>query len=182
MSPDDSRASGLVLVGYRGTGKSTVGRLLAGRLGLPFVDADAALEARLGRSISEVFARDGEAAFRDAEAEVLAGLDAGGGLVLATGGGAVLREANRRAIRRLGRVAWLTAGPATIAGRLAADPAGRPALTPLGLIDEVAAVLEARRPLYREVADLEVGTDGLGPAEVAELVLAGLDSGRGAPR
>jgi shikimate kinase len=170
MSVGDRRSGGLVLVGYRGTGKTTVGRILADRLGLPFVDADAELEARAGRPIARIFDERGEAGFREEEAALIEELGGRMGLVLATGGGAVLRESNRRVLRRLGTVVWLTAEPAAIVARLRDDPAGRPALTPMGLLDEVASVLERRRALYREVADFEVATDGLTPGEIAEAV------------
>jgi shikimate kinase len=165
----------VALVGYRGTGKSTVGRLVAARLGRPFVDADAALEARLGRSIRSFFESFGEPAFRDREEALLAELTSVPDRVLATGGGVVLREANRDALRRFGFVVWLTADPAVLAARLEADQSsgpGRPALTASGTLGEVAAVLRVRTPLYRAVADAAVATDGRTPAEVADTVLA----------
>src|SRR5438874_12765383 len=96
------------LVGPRGSGKSTVAQLLAARLGWDWVDADAELEARCGRSIREVFAEEGEQGFRQHEAEVLAELGRRSNVVIATGGGAVLREDNRERLRR-GGVVWLTA-------------------------------------------------------------------------
>ncbi len=165
----------LALVGYRGTGKSTVGRIVAGRTGRPFVDADAALEARFGESVRSIFERHGEPVFRDREERVLLELTAGPAAVIATGGGAVLREANRNALRRFGLVVWLTADPETLAGRLRSSPsavAGRPALTAAGTLAEVADLVRAREPLYRDVADAEVSTVGRSPAEVAGAVLA----------
>ncbi len=165
---------GVALVGYRGTGKSTVGRLLADRLGLEFVDADRVLEDRLGRPIARVFAEDGEPAFRDAEAGALAELTTRTGIVLATGGGAILRPENRLALRRFGFVAWLTAEPEVLAARLAANPGDRPALTDRGLLDEIATVLEARLPFYAEVADAAIETADRTPAEVAEVIAARL--------
>lgn len=171
---------GLALVGYRGTGKTTVGRLLAGRLGWPFLDADAELEPRLGAPIARVFAERGEPAFRDAEQRLLEELAGRPAIVLATGGGCVLREANRRALRRLGFVAWLTADPSTLAERLRRDPGGRPALTERGLTGEVVEVLAARTPLYREVAHEAVATAGRPPEAVAEEVLRLFDRWRAA--
>jgi shikimate kinase len=171
---------GLVLVGYRGTGKSTVGGLLAPRLGLPFVDADATLEARFGRTIAAIFAERGEQVFRDWEEQVLADLTAAGPSILASGGGAVVRESNRQAMRRFGDVVWLSAEPPVLLARLGSDPegvAGRPALTASGTLAEIADVLAARVPLYRAVADAVVATDGRTPAEVAEAVLAALSRG-----
>ena len=171
---------GIALVGYRGTGKSTVGRIVAGRLGRPFVDADTALEARFGRPIREIFWDLGEPVFRDWEEQVLADLTAGGDLVLATGGGAVLRGSNCKALRAFGFVAWLSAPPGLLAARLGANPAavaGRPALTGAGTLGEIAEVLAAREPLYREAADVEVPTEGRSPSEVAEAVIAALPRG-----
>ena len=164
-----------MLIGYRGTGKSTVGRILADRLGRPFRDADREIEARAGRSIRSIFDEWGEPAFRDWEERTLTELAAEGpGAILATGGGAVLREANRRAIREFGFVAWLTACPAELARRLAADAPGlaeRPALTPAGTLDEIIQVLTVRTPLYAELADAVIPTDGRDPRDVAEAIL-----------
>lgn len=165
---------GLALIGYRGTGKSSVGRIVAARLGRPFVDADVELEARAGRPIRRIFDEDGEPAFRDLEQEVVADLAGRPGLVLATGGGAVLRPANRDALRRVGFVAWLTAPPEELARRLRADRRGlavRPALTGAGILEEIRDVLAERLPLYRQTADVEVETLGLSTQQVAEAVI-----------
>jgi shikimate kinase len=173
MSSSDVNSRGLALVGVRGTGKSTVGRLLAERLDRPFLDADAVLEARLGTSIPTLFAEQGEPVFRDWEERVLADLTGQSGAVIATGGGVVLRATNRRRLREFGLVVWLAADPETLAQRLRSDPrglAGRPALTSSGTLDEIANVLEARTPLYQEVADAVVQTQGRTAREVAEAV------------
>ena len=167
-----ARGLGLSLVGYRGTGKTTTARLLAGRRGLECADADAEIEARRGRAVRDVFRELGEPAFRDLEERVIADLTSRP-LVLATGGGAILRASNRAALRRFGLVVWLTATPATIALRLNADPRGlddRPALTPLGTIEEIEHVLAARLNLYQDAADFEVATDGLTAEQVADRV------------
>ena len=120
----DGPPAGLALIGARGSGKSTVGRLVADRLGWAFEDADEALERAAGRSIAAIFADDGEPTFRDLEERTIAALTGRSRLVLATGGGAVLRESNRRALRRFGLVVWLDADPETLAGRLRADAGG----------------------------------------------------------
>jgi shikimate kinase len=174
MSPGPDPPRGLALVGYRGTGKSTVGRLVAEALGRPFVDADTVLEARFGLPIRQVFRDLGEPTFRDWEEEVLHAVTADPAAVVATGGGVVLRESNRSRLKEFGFVVWLSADAAVLAGRLASDPrsvADRPALTPSGTLAEIAEVLASRLPLYREVADAEVTTDGRTPEEVARAVI-----------
>jgi shikimate kinase len=162
---------GVVLVGYRGTGKTTVGQLLADFLDRPFVDADLELEARVGRPIRSIFEEDGEPAFRDWEERVIADLTSPPAeVVLATGGGVVLRAANRKALHRFGYNVWLRAEPTVLAERLRGD-VGRPALTAAGTLAEIADVLAAREPLYREVADAVIDTDGKSPDEVVNDVL-----------
>jgi shikimate kinase len=163
----------VTLVGYRASGKTTVGRLLAERLGWPFTDADRALEARLGCPIPEWFAREGEASFREREAACLAELLAGEApLVLATGGGAVLREANRALLRsRGGLVVYLDADAPTLQARLRADAGGRPSLTGKDVAEEVPMLLERRASLYREVASRTLPS-ALPPAEIAARIAA----------
>jgi shikimate kinase len=181
----------ITLIGYRGTGKTTVAALLADSLGCGWCDADVVLEQKIGCSIGALVRDRGEAMFRDAEEAVLAELLAGFPGVLSTGGGAVLRPANREALRRWGRpIVWLTAPADVIRGRLAADPTTadrRPALSvsPTGDLNsqadrspdplaEVADALEARESLYRECADFRVDSSLATPAEVARLVAAWL--------
>lgn len=164
---------GLALVGYRGSGKSTVGRLIASQLGGRFADADQELEAALGRRISTIFSEDGEDAFREAEEAQIKRLADEPALILATGGGAVLRASNRDRLRRLGMVVWLKAPVKVLAERLGSDKSGeRPALTSAGLIDEIAAMLARREPLYDEVSDVAVETGGLSAREVADRVIS----------
>jgi shikimate kinase len=164
------------LIGYRGTGKSTVARLLAQRLGRDFFDADDELEARAGKTIREVFAEEGEPGFRDREADVLAELCRRGRCVIATGGGVVLRPDNRRRLKERTFPVWLTADPETIWQRLQQDDstsARRPALT-VGGLEEVRQLLAAREPLYRDCARWAVDTAARTPEEVANLIDAHL--------
>jgi shikimate kinase len=166
---------GLALVGYRGTGKSTVGRLLAGWLNRDFVDVDLEIEARSGRSIAAIFAQSGERDFRDREERTLAELfEQFPQAVVATGGGSVLREENRQRMRAFGYIVWLTALPEELARRLMADEhsgSGRPALTPAGAIEEISQVLGERMPIYAAIADLAINTCGMSPEEVASAIL-----------
>lgn len=171
----------LVLIGYRATGKSETARALAERLGWDWVDADCEIEARAGKSIAQIFSDDGEQAFRDAESKVVAELAARDRTVLALGGGAVLREENRRALENRGPVVWLTASPETLWRRIQGDPASgsrRPNLTVTGGITEIIATLDARRPIYRRCADVEVDTEERTPAEVADAILAQVNLSR----
>ena len=167
----------LALIGYRGTGKSSVALHLASRLGYSCVDADLEVEARAGKSIARIFAEDGEPAFRDWEAAVLADLMRGQRVVVACGGGAVLRAENRLALRAASQVIWLQAPPQSIAMRIAADAttAGRrPNLTAQGSDAEIKQLLAEREPLYRECAHLAIDTEGKAPAQVAEEIVVRL--------
>jgi shikimate kinase len=179
----------ITLIGYRGTGKSTVAALLGESLGCEWCDADVMLEQKLGCSIASLVRGRGEAHFRDEEAVVLAELLERFPGVLSTGGGAVLRAGNREALRRAGRpVVWLTAPADVVRLRLAADPTTkerRPAqAVPVAggqvahgdPLLEVAAALEEREPLYRACADFAVDTSLAAPAAVAAQVAAWLRS------
>jgi shikimate kinase len=173
--------SSIFLIGYRGAGKSSVARELANRLGYAWTDSDDEIERRAGRTISDMFADEGESAFRDMEARVVAELAKRRRTVIALGGGAVLREENRRAIAAAGPVVWLTASVETIVRRMAGDDstaARRPNLTTLGTREEVESLLAQRTPLYRDCATLVVDTEGKGFADVADDIVAGLQRGR----
>jgi shikimate kinase len=165
----------LVLIGYRGTGKSAVARLLGQRLGRPAYDADDEIERRAGKSIAQIFDNEGENAFRDWETKVVRELAARPACVLSVGGGAVVRPENREALSQNSYFVWLTASAETIWRRLQHDDATaarRPNLTVAGGITEIIATLEAREPLYRQCAHLVVDTEGKTPAEVADAILA----------
>ena len=168
----------IFLIGYRGTGKTTVARLLAAALGWPWLDADDVLERHHGTRIRDLFATEGEAAFRDKEEAILVNLCKLSRHAIATGGGVVLRERNREQLRASGWVVWLTADVATIHRRLEGDPATwdrRPALTAAPAVTEIADLLKLREPLYRGCAHLTVSTVGRSPeAVVAEIQSAWL--------
>ena len=167
----------IFLIGYRGTGKSTVARQLAKRLGCDWVDADDLVEERTGRSIAQIFAAEGEPAFRELEAEVVREVCGRLRCVVALGGGAVLREDSRQSISAAGPIVWLRAGVASIMERLAADSSTksrRPNLTSVGGREEIEAVLAARTPIYEGCATLIVDTEGKTAAEVADEIVARL--------
>lgn len=171
----------ITLVGYRGTGKTTVAAALAARLGCEWVDADVVLEERVGTSIAALVRERGETTFRDEESIILAELLASCAGVLATGGGAVLRPLNRERLRAHGRpIVWLTASCAVIRRRLAADPhtaSRRPALAGADPLDEIDSTVAHRAPLYREVADAMIDTGALEPADVTGRIVEWLASG-----
>jgi shikimate kinase len=172
-------AERVFLVGYRGTGKSTVARLLAGHLGWQWVDADDVLERRAGMTIRQVFAAEGEAGFRRRESAVLEELCGLRRHVIATGGGVVLSAANRERLTAAGRVVWLTTDAQTIRRRLEEDQTTRerrPVLT-VGGLAEIEGLLRAREPLYRAVAHLTVDTSGRTPEEIAGAIHKSLNQG-----
>lgn len=171
----------ILLVGPRGSGKSTVGPALARLLGWGFADADELVESSAGKSIADIFKAEGEPGFRDRESAALAEVCAKPNHVVATGGGVVLREANRELLKRSGFVAWLTVTPDVAFSRMTADPttAGRrPNLTAAGGLAELRELIAAREPLYRAVADFTCDTAGRSPDEAAAAILTAWTNSR----
>jgi shikimate kinase len=169
----------LVLIGYRATGKTSVGTRLAAILGRPFVDLDQVLVQEAGRSIDAIVAQEGWDGFRRREKALVARYRHTAGQVLATGGGVILDPDNVAALRENGILIWLTADPAVIQARLALDrpqDANRPSLTGEDTIREVAAVLEARLPFYQAAAEIIVDTTQRDLQQVVDLVLAAIKS------
>ena len=165
------------LIGYRGTGKSTVGMRLARRLKWDWVDADNEVELRAGRSIKDIFATEGEPSFRKLEREVIVDLLGRDHLVLSTGGGAILNEETRRDLQAAGPVIWLNASVETIAARILGDSSTasrRPKLTATGGILEIRELMANREPFYRDCASIVVQTDGMAMADVVKTILAQL--------
>ncbi len=161
-----SLTSSVFLIGLPGSGKSTVGRQLARRLGLPFVDVDQAIEARIGCSIRAYFEREGEQAFRDLEVAVIEEVSQGPTAVISTGGGAVLRPENRQCMRRRGHVVYLRSSPEEWYRRVRHDR-NRPLLQvddPMARLRELHA---QRHPLYTQTAHFTIDT---GRPSVATLV------------
>lgn len=176
----------LVLVGFMGAGKSTVGRLIAARCGLKFLDSDAFIEARSSRTIADIFAAEGEPYFRELEHQAVAELLGGSGnrdggaagdsdgngggsdLVVSLGGGAVEDERSQHLLRRV-PVVYLQVSYDNALARVGGDR-GRPMLARADL----AAVYQRRAAIFARLAVLTVATDGIAPADVAQAVIAGL--------
>ena len=147
----------IALIGYRGTGKTTIGRKLASQLWMDFVDTDALIVQRAGKTIRDIFGEAGEAGFRALEAQVVSEVAERDNQVIALGGGAVLRAENVAAVRRNARVIWLQADPEVLHQRIQADTttaASRPNLTAGGGLEEIRTLLAERAASYRAAADV----------------------------
>lgn len=168
---DDGPTGHLVLVGMTGVGKSSVGRLLAERTGRRHLDTDSEIERRVGRSVREIFAQDGEPAFRSLESSVVnEALGDATPYVISTGGGVVLNPVNRAALSDpVHRVVWLTADLAVLVDRVKMGR-HRPLLDadPLATLQQM---WSAREALYRDVADVIVTVEGRSVSEVVEAIL-----------
>ncbi len=164
-----------MLVGFMGTGKSSVGRLLAGRLGMTFTDMDAVIEARQGKPISRIFAEDGEPAFRRLERDLVRELSARAGLVIACGGGIVLNPDNLADYSATGLVVCLSAAPETVLARVAHET-HRPLLAEGDKLQKIRDLLARRQPLY-DAIPRQVRTDGLSVEAIADRIAAMLGAG-----
>ena len=151
----------IVLIGFRGTGKSTVGRLLAKRLERDFIDSDKHIEDSTGKTIKSIFEDDGEEGFRKIEADVIAELSEEDNKVISAGGGAVLREENVRNLKDIGFLVLLEATPEIINSRIAQDKKTtqqRPSLTDKKPLDEIKHLIEQREHAYKSAADFTINT------------------------
>lgn len=165
----------LILIGPMGAGKSTIGRLLAKELRLPFKDSDKEIEQRTGANIPWIFDVEGEQGFRDREQAMIEELCEQDGVVLATGGGAVLRPANRQALRGGGRVVYLHTSVEQQIERTARDR-NRPLLRSADPGKVLRDLMAIRDPLYREIADIIIETDERPPRLVVQEILARLQA------
>ena len=170
MSSLPASVSGLVLIGFMGTGKSSVGREIAGRCALRFVDTDSLIRKRFSKSIAEIFALIGEAAFRDEEHRCLSELQGAQQLVLATGGGIVLQRRNHPLLRQLGPIIWLTATEEVILERVSRNRS-RPLLYSDDPQATIRNLIKHRYPLYDLLADITVETTGLTHHQVADCII-----------
>ncbi len=162
----------IVLVGYRGTGKSTVAKLLGERLGRNVVSTDAEAITKAGQSIPEIVEKFGWDHFRGIETEVCQALGGQDGLVIDTGGGAILKDQNVVALKTNSVTFWLTAEVATIASRIGGDTQ-RPSLSGTKtFVEEIEEILKERTPKYQAAADHMIPTDPSSPEQVAEAILS----------
>lgn len=168
MSLGETLPKNIILVGFMGCGKSTIGRKLAHMLGYPLVDTDQLVETKAGMPITRIFAERGEPWFRNLESAVLQELASPHAprRIISTGGGIVTRKANRALLRGLGYVVWLQAPVDTILERTGRNR-DRPLLDTDDPRERVESLLAERAPLYRSTADLEVETAGLDAEELA---------------
>jgi len=173
-TPPPSALERLALVGLPGSGKSTVGRQLARRLGLPFTDSDHAIEQRIGCSIRSFFEREGETAFRDIEESVIDELMRAGRAVIATGGGAVLRAANRDCLRAGASVIYLRSTPEEVYRRVRHDQ-NRPLLQVDDPMERLRSLHAERDPLYRETAQFIIETGRPSVPTLVNMILMQLE-------
>lgn len=165
----------IVLIGYRGAGKSSVGSRLAIRTGKGFVDTDDLVEERQGASIRDIVESSGWGHFRAVEKRVIEEVSKEDNLIVAPGGGAVLDPENVRSLRKNGLIIWLKAGREVLCQRIDRDSrtvASRPTLTGKGAMEEFAEVMASRNPFYERAADAEIDTAGLDVEEVVAAVLS----------
>jgi shikimate kinase len=164
----------VVLIGYRGAGKSTVAKIVGARLGRPVVSTDAEVVRMAGQGIPEIVAQHGWDHFRDLESQVCRELAGRDGLVIDAGGGAILRGQNAEALKKNGTFFWLTASVDTITKRIGRDTQ-RPSLTGTqSYVDEIRDVLRERIPKYQAVADHVIATDERSIVQIADEILARL--------
>lgn len=161
----------IALVGFMGTGKSTIGRLIATRLHHRLVDTDQLVIARAGIEIAEIFSRDGEAHFRALEADVLRGLDAAGPMIIATGGGLVTNPQSVALLRERAFVVWLTASEEVIFERVSRNDK-RPLMRTPDPRATIHDLLAEREPLYAAAADFTLDTSSCSHAEAADAIIA----------
>ncbi len=166
-----SPRTNIVLIGFMGSGKTSIGRRVAQQLGFQFIDTDAVIVERAGMKVAEIFAEHGEAWFREQETEALRALHLLNRAVISTGGGIVGREENHALLRELGFVVWLTASEAVIFERVSRNKK-RPLLQTPDPRATVHQLLEARRPLYASVAQCTLETSALTHQEAADALIA----------
>jgi shikimate kinase len=161
----------IAIIGFMGTGKTTVGKVLSAKLGKEFVEMDALIEKKAGRSIPEIFRDEGEIGFRELEIGVAREVAGRQNVVIACGGGVVLNKINIDRLRQEALIICLKASPAVIVRRTAGDEAGRPLLAVADRARRVREMLQSRRPYYESAADITVDTSRRRPETVAVKIM-----------
>ena len=163
--------SNVVLIGFMGTGKTAAGSLLAEKLGRDFVELDALIEQKAGKTIPEIFAQDGEIAFRELEIEAAKDVAEKENVVIACGGGVVLNKINIDRLRKSSVLVYLTASPNVILRRTLSDGDTRPLLSVSDKAKEIGELLKFRKPFYERAADIEINTSRLSVGAVVERIM-----------
>jgi shikimate kinase len=163
--------SNIALIGFMGTGKTAVGRVLAEKLNKDFIELDELIEQKAGKTIPEIFAQEGEIAFRELEIEAARKVAEKENKVIACGGGVVLNQINIDRLRQHSVIVYLTASPEVILKRTSSDTDERPLLVAEDKAAEVVKLLKFRQPFYQRAADITVNTTGLDVAEVAAQIM-----------
>ena len=167
----------IVLIGYRGTGKSTVGKILGQRLGRTVISTDAEIVKEAGQTIPQIVKQFGWDHFRELETRICRKLQDHTDLVIDTGGGLILKEENVKMLKPKGKIFWLTAEVSTIASRISGDTQ-RPSLSGTkSFVEEIEEILEIRRPHYQAAADVIIPTDNATPESIVNQILGDLEIG-----
>lgn len=164
----------IALIGFMGTGKTAVGKLLAERLGRKFIELDGFIEQRAGKSIPMIFSQDGEISFRELEIATTKEIAAEKGVVIACGGGLVLNKINIDRLRENGIIVYLTASPRALLKRVSAEEGQRPLLEVGNPAQAIRELLNFRKPFYQRAADITIDTSKLDIQAVAEQIIARL--------
>jgi shikimate kinase len=172
----------IVLIGMRGSGKTTVGKILARKLGRELVEMDELIIKRAGLTITEIVEKYGWERFREIEAEITSEVARRDNIINATGGGVVTREKNVMRLKKKGVVVWLKAGVDTLLERIGEDSQRPPLVSGRTRRGDIELTLNERKPLYQKAADLTINTEDKTPEEVAELVMSRLGARKGISR
>jgi shikimate kinase len=171
--------TGIALIGFMGTGKTAVGKALAARLGKRFIETDALIEKKAGRSIPDIFRQDGEIAFREMEIDIIKEIAGEDNAVIACGGGVVLNKINIDRLRIKCKIINLKATPAVIAARTSGGQGDRPLLDVTDPLARIRGMIDYRRPFYRRAADIEIDTSKLDIDGVVRKIIRELDKNAG---
>ncbi|MHC4454171.1 MAG: shikimate kinase [Planctomycetota bacterium] len=164
----------IVIIGFRGTGKSTVGKLLANRLKMDFIDTDEYIESATGKTIKDIFEEEGEESFRKTEVETIAKLSKMKNKIIAAGGGVVLRDKNVKSLKSNGFLILLEATPEIIHDRIRQDKKTtqqRPSLTNKKSFDEIKHLIDKRQPLYENAANYTINTSYVSCEDIVEEII-----------